>query len=451
MKSCKMKRILSLLLIVGLCSTAMAGNTIMAWGFNTNGQCDVPEGSDYTDITAGSYHSAALKNDGTVVCWGLNVYGQCNAPVDTFKAISAKGHWTLGLKTDGSLSAWGNNQYGQCNVPAGTDFIDIAAGVRHGLALKSDGTVVAWGDNNFSQCKVPAGVYVNIIAAGMYSSYAVNQDGQIIAWGSNVYNLLNVPNVSGIKEIATGLYHNIALKADGTVAIWGSNVYGQFNLPAGSNYVAAVAGVFHSLALVQEGETTTLVAAGMNSYGQCIIPDGNNFYVKVAAGDYHNLALVKEPEIKVDIKVTPETLNLQSRGKFVTCKILASDAYDINQIDYDSLLLQGQLSPIEHENHRKHMKPFMHQRDVIDDGVVVMFSRDDLEKILEVGEAEIVLTGVFNDGKALRGTDTINVIEKFKEKKGHHKNNSKITEKARNDSKNSMNDMSNKANQSKKK
>ncbi|GAJ22722.1 unnamed protein product, partial [marine sediment metagenome] len=50
------------------------------------------------------------------------------------------------------IIAWGDpeigDKYGQIsNVPEGNDFIDVAAGKRHGLALRSDGSLVAWGYN----------------------------------------------------------------------------------------------------------------------------------------------------------------------------------------------------------------------------------------------------------------------------------------------------------------
>jgi len=41
---------------------------VVAWGSNDFGQTNVPAGFErVTAIAAGSYHSAALKNDGTVV------------------------------------------------------------------------------------------------------------------------------------------------------------------------------------------------------------------------------------------------------------------------------------------------------------------------------------------------------------------------------------------------
>jgi alpha-tubulin suppressor-like RCC1 family protein len=63
-----------------------------------------------TAIDAGTYHSLALKNNGTVVAFG------CGYDV------------------------------GQCNVPSGLSRATaIAAGTFHSLAARSDGSVVAWG------------------------------------------------------------------------------------------------------------------------------------------------------------------------------------------------------------------------------------------------------------------------------------------------------------------
>src|SRR5881628_599235 len=37
-----------------------------------------------SQVSAGGYHSCALRTDGTVACWGLNRYGQATAPAGVF-------------------------------------------------------------------------------------------------------------------------------------------------------------------------------------------------------------------------------------------------------------------------------------------------------------------------------------------------------------------------------
>ncbi len=390
----KNTRIFFFILIAVLISgNAVAGNKLIAWGFNSNGQCDVPGGSNYVSVAAGSYHSVALTSNGSIECWGLNAYGQCTAPSGNgYQAIAAKGHWSLAIDSSGRLQAWGRNDYGQCDVPAG-NYVAIATGVRHGLAVKSDGTVVAWGDNSYGQCNVPEGNFVNV-AAGLYSSFAIGIDGTIEKWGTNIYSLLNVPSAGSVISLSTGMYHTVALEDNGSLEIWGSNVYGQFNLPTGTEYRQASAGVFHTVAIDNDGEVK---CAGMDFYGQCQIPQKDYEWVNVASGDFHNVALVKEPVVNIEIEVEPKTLNLSSKGRWITCRIFDANEYDVNGIDQKTLVLNE--------------KVFADRITLEDGDMVIKFKRDQVQNILAEGSCEVIVTGAFNDGNKLAGHDVIRAID----------------------------------------
>jgi hypothetical protein len=86
------------------------------------------------------WHSLGLKADGSIVAWGDNDAGQCNVPSPNtgFVAVAGGFEHSLGLKTHGSIVAWGWNDYGQCDVPSpNMRFVAIAAGEVHGLAVRA--------------------------------------------------------------------------------------------------------------------------------------------------------------------------------------------------------------------------------------------------------------------------------------------------------------------------
>jgi hypothetical protein len=110
------------------------------------------------------------------------------------------------------------------------------------------------------------------------------------------------------------------------------------------------------------------------------------------------------PSICVNINIDPDTLNLNSKGKWVTCYIELPQEYDVADIDVDSVLLEGLLEV---------------QRSDIRDGVLmVKFDREDLAAYLDAvlgvvppAEAELVVMGNLTDGTPFEGRDTIRVID----------------------------------------
>ncbi|MGQ0626504.1 MAG: tail fiber domain-containing protein [Phycisphaerales bacterium] len=254
-------------------------------GFNLRDVPPLPTGVSYSALSAGNYHIAALRSDGSVVSWGNNSNNVLVVPAlpkgVRYTAVSSGSSHTLALRSDGAVVAWGVNTQGQCNVPAipaSVRYVAIEAGYQHSLALRSDGLVMAWGLNTSFQCTVPSlplNTTYTAIAAGEAFSMALRSDGTIAAWGSNSQGQRNVPlpvNGGSFTSIAAGGNHGVALRSDGSVVAWGNNAYGQAIVPvapAGLTYTAVAAGHFHTLALRSDG---SVVGFGQNFYGQTELP-----------------------------------------------------------------------------------------------------------------------------------------------------------------------------------
>ena len=74
---------------------------------NEDGRADAPEGR-YTAISAGAWHSCAIKTDQSIVCWGeaFDGDGQVDAPEGRYTAISAGWWHSCAIKTDETIACW---------------------------------------------------------------------------------------------------------------------------------------------------------------------------------------------------------------------------------------------------------------------------------------------------------------------------------------------------------
>jgi len=354
-----------------------------------------------------------------IVSWGNNNYGQATPPggIDFVAVAAGDGH-SLALRSDGSLIGWGANGYGQATPPAGTDFVAVAAGAGHNLALRSDGSLVGWGYNNMGQASPPGGTDFVAVAAGVYHSLALRSDGSLVGWGANNVGQATPPAGTDFVAVGTGRNHGIALKADGSLVGWGGNAFGKATPPAGTDFVAVAAAGGHNIALKSDG---SLVGWGRNDYGQATPPAGTD-YVAVAAGFYHSLAL-KCITIMADIKPQscPNPLNVNSQG-VVPVAILGTHTFDVNDIDPNSILLEG-ISPLR-ISFEDVAAPKTDPNECActtagPDGYTDLALKFDKQELVAVlGEVEdeqewqLFLTGNLKDGCLFKGSDCIIIIRK---------------------------------------
>jgi hypothetical protein len=191
-------------------------------------------------IAAGQERGISLRLDGTVVGWGLNDIGQCDVPANlgTTSAIAAGVIHSLALDINGAVRCWGDNGAGLCNVPTDlSPVVAIAAGSFHSVALQQNGTVRCWGGNYFGQCNVPTDLgAVTAISAGRDHTIA-------LTCGLEVDNHLS-PNL-GAFGFGAGKQHTFTnlpaiSAAPVTVTVWAR---GDLNLASEFLTISADGGV----------------------------------------------------------------------------------------------------------------------------------------------------------------------------------------------------------------
>ncbi len=270
--------------------------TVWAWGNNYFGQ--IGDGSlgdvlrniyiqtptkvlnldSVTDIAAGSYHSIALKNDGTVWMWGGFAEINNSEPPEAkgiptkvegltdVVAIASGYHHIVALKSDGSVWAMGNNHIGQLGIGSFedkwepvkveglNDIVGIFAGEDNTFAIKSDGTVWACGANFYGEFGTVSSKEVNIpvkieglddvicVAACWESISIAKSDGTIWSLGDNysgqlgnniteeTYIPVEVKGITDIVSVSAGSRFKMAINSKGDLFTWGDNCDGQLSL-----------------------------------------------------------------------------------------------------------------------------------------------------------------------------------------------------------------------------
>lgn len=276
--------------------------TLWAWGNNSNFQLgtlplsaivytptQVGTLTTWQSVAAGLEHSLAIKTDGSLWAWGRNNYNQLGdntliskqTPThiglgySDFTKISAGNYHSIAIRANHTLYAWGDNFYGQLGDGTGvnktvptligsfSDWDTVDAGGDHNIGRKTGGTIWGWGYNNSGQ--VGDGTFIDklspvqlgtatytIISAGNAHSMAGNASG-LWSWGDNTYGQLGdgttVNKTSPTQILNAGFIWNYLVAGGNfntnryiysvgwnlveTTKTWGNNQYGQ--LGNGSN------------------------------------------------------------------------------------------------------------------------------------------------------------------------------------------------------------------------
>ena len=277
----------------GYHTCAIRGDRAIAcWGLNDDGQSDAPAGS-FIAVSAGGHHTCAISGGpaaarvATIECWGLNDDGQSDAPAGSFAAVSAGGHHTCAIHehlAGGQLECWGANDNGQTDVPAGS-FTAVSAGQDHACAIRTSGAIECWGSDAHGQSDAPAGSFAAVSAGGHHTCaiHERSRGGQLECWGANDNGQTDVP-IGGATDysagasyiaVSAGFEHTCALDvatphASPIALCWGSNDEGQSNRPYSLAVPTAVsAGRAHTCGLRAAG---AIACWGDNSFGQTDLP-----------------------------------------------------------------------------------------------------------------------------------------------------------------------------------
>lgn len=271
---------------------ALERGEVYCWGFGGHGQLGLGDRSDRSEptrvpgladvvaVTAGTWHTCALRRGGEVLCWGDGSLGQLGdgllgtrprpSPVAGLRAVAigAGGSHTCAIDPVRKVLCWGSNDRGESGpgaapivrpaaVPGAPTADAIAVGEPFACAL-ADGLVTCWGRDPLRDgagtepAEVPALAGAVSLAAGVDHLCAVGRDDRLLCIGTGSEGqlgdgrppaiepprsphgvamarprLAEVADVTDVAAAAVGDQFACALRRSGGVACWGGNRDGQ--------------------------------------------------------------------------------------------------------------------------------------------------------------------------------------------------------------------------------
>jgi hypothetical protein len=138
-----------------------------------------------------------------------------------------------------------------------------------------------------------------------------------------------------------------------------------------------------------------------------------DYRVTYVYGPIVNVIAIAPPPITATVDITPDTLNLESEGQWITAHIQLPEGYNAADINASTILLNRTISAVSNPKYDFVADSRKYLVDHNKDGILERMVKFDLAEVmtlLSVGEAKLTISG---EAKVIRfeGSDTIRVID----------------------------------------
>jgi hypothetical protein len=135
---------------------------------------------------------------------------------------------------------------------------------------------------------------------------------------------------------------------------------------------------------------------------------------ELIAGRYHVTVFSLVGPVEASIDCDPDTINLRSHGKWLTCYVRLPKGYDPRGMSADTILMESSLAPVLDPKYGFVRSENSYIVDHDGDGMperMVKFDREAIDGLLNEGTRSLAISGKLSDGTLFEGlSDPITVI-----------------------------------------
>lgn len=292
-----------------------------------------------------------------------------------------------------------------CSAPSAADILGASFEQWYSVTPWPDTVPSYWRLRNLDHTAFGSQVTTVWKTDGLRSMGLFSRYGRSFAAG-DYQSIYQVVDLTGIGRI----------RFDARLAVYGSTILSAFDS-------------FEAELLVDDVPLWTQTSAGTYVDQQVNVSGRTGFHrielrMKAKTGgqfnaaywaQWDNLRLIEGPVetiIDATIEVDPNTLNLGSKGNWITCYIELPEGYDIANINSQTVTLEDVGAYVGDEGWASPQTRIANTVDRDGDGVLermVKFDRSAVQAALKPGEITVLVKGMLPENVIFRGTDVIHV------------------------------------------
>ena len=250
--------------------------TVKCYGGKASGVYDdVQDWKDIVWISGYDNHAVGIRKNGTLATAGTDEDGELDVlDLSNVTQVVTGYRHTVALTADGSVYFRGNPKHDRDNCQQWTHVKKLLGGDDHLAVVFNDGTMAAVGYNGFNECDVDGvnGAIGGAVASG--TTYVLNSDHTVTPYGEDWCDEDDVRGWSDIIYVDGGDRHTVGLTSRGTVEATGDNAKNQLDAKYWKDMVAICAGQFHTIGIDTYG---IIHIAGLDGADYCA-GDGDSIW-----------------------------------------------------------------------------------------------------------------------------------------------------------------------------